>query len=878
MGCASSSTASAVDPPVNVNVPVRVPPADAKIEVSNPLSVVSQNVPQISNSSISASSSSPNSNPHQPSSPVKTTDAVTVVAEPVTATTTPSTDSVSTPPPTATTAPSPVTIGSETPSSSSSITSVTAGASPKKEAVNVNVVSATLESSPSVASAAASADVVDEKEQVMVETPAVSSIVEKSDDVVFSEVQAELEEMRELREDVAEALREMELADIHDRFEDVNEKETTVVKSDEGGYKKEGEKNPSEIMAMSAALVELMELEEAAGEDVIADEEELEQEEVESKHAFSTTSSTSIINEMAPVSETALASSSSATAEASDVQTASPPLPPPTISVSTNVQSQELHTSTGASKSDPSVTSAPPLVTPTEMSLKDVLVNNNNNNVNQHELASPPRPSVSSSQQQLSDAIPSTPPSTTSSFSSSSLSSSPSTTATSPSSTIPIPLTSRALGSPGSRAEAVMKALNSRQPLPSEVKTAIDRSHALSTVHFMRFGRGDKAFLEGQLQIVTDSLSTSSSSLEAITSSVYHLNGLPEIFVGLVVAQAFKHLAIEIAALVASGRATFENSLPYAFIDLQQRISDPKSASQACQSAERGAVNCMISVFPYSVGIASATSESKPRTLQTQLIADMSRRLQDVKTEANSSDFVKYRDVLMTMVNNCSSSYESRVVKTSPEPQSVAMRSKLVEQIISLSTVPPETDIPSSPSPRLPIVYLPMLKTSTSAALSSVLYCFASDHTESRRSIIHKTMASLFNKGTGLCINIVGERVVTVWKKQVEAKIAMGVSSLTKQTATKIPIDNVEIERIVKTIRMDLESFEAQQIETLYPIKLSPHADDEMMLAFPDGQKLLVQLKAIIAEAIRTKLERVASSAKAAFQLHAENSPAKARK
>ena len=866
MGCASSSTASAVDPPVNV-------PANAnvKIEVANPLSVVSQN------SSISASSSSPNSNPHQPSSPVKTTDAVTVVAEPVTATTTPSTDSVSPPPPTATTAPSPVTIDSETPSSSSSITFVTAEASPKKEAVNVNVVSATLEASPSVASAAASADVVDEKEQVKIKTPAVSSIVEKSDDVVFSEVQAELEEMRELREDVAEALREMELADIHDRFEDVNEKETTVVKSDEGGNKKEGEKNPSEIMAMSAALVELMELEEAAGEDVIADEEEVEQEEVEPKHAFSTTSSTSIINEMAPVSETALALSSSATAEASDVQTASPPLPPPTISVSTNVQSQELHTSTGASKSDPSVTSAPPLVTPTKMSLKDVLVNNNN--VNQHELASPPRPSVSSSQQQLSDAIPSTLPFTTSSFSSSSLSSSPSTTATSPSSTIPIPLTSRALGSPGSRAEAVMKALNSRQPLPSEVKTAIDRSHALSTVHFMRFGRGDKAFLEGQLQIVTDSLSTSSSSLEAITSSVYHLNGLPEIFVGLVVAQAFKHLAIEIAALVASGRATFENSLPYAFIDLQQRISDPKSASQACQSAERGAVNCMISVFPYSVGSASdRASESKPRTLQTQLIADMSRRLQDVKTEANSSDFVKYRDVLMTMVNNCSSSYESRVVKTSPEPQSVAMRSKLVEQIISLSTVPPETDIPSSPSPRLPIVYLPMLKTSTSAALSSVLYCFASDHTESRRSIIHKTMASLFNKGTGLCINIVGERVVTVWKKQVEAKIAMGVSSLTKQTATKIPIDNVEIERIVKTIRMDLESFEAQQIETLYPIKLSPHADDEMMLAFPDGQKLLVQLKAIIAEAIRTKLERVASSAKAAFQLHAENSPAKARK
>ena len=870
MGCASSSTASAVDPPVNVLVPAN---ANVKIEVANPLSVVSQN------SSISATSSSPNSNPHQPSSHVKTTDAVTVVAESVTATTTPSTDSVSPPPPTATTAPSPVTIDSETPSSSSSITFVTAEASPKKEAVNVNVVSATLEASPSVASAAASADVVDEKEQVKIKTPAVSSIVEKSDDVVFSEVQAELEEMRELREDVAEALREMELADIHDRFEDVNEKETTVVKSDEGGNKKEGEKNPSEIMAMSAALVELMELEEAAGEDVIADEEEVEQEEVEPKHAFSTTSSTSIINEMAPVSETALASSSSATAEASDVQTASPPLPPPTISVSTNVQSQELHTSTGASKSDPSVTSAPPLVTPTKMSLKDVLVNNNNNDVNQHELASPPRPSVSSSQQQLSDAIPSTPPSTTSSFPSSSLSSSPSTTGTSPSSTIPIPLTSRALGSPGSRAEAVMKALNSRQPLPSEVKTAIDRSHALSTVHFMRFGRGDKAFLEGQLQIVTDSLSTSSSSLEAITSSVYHLNGLPEIFVGLVVAQAFKHLAIEIAALVASGRATFENSLPYAFIDLQQRISDPKSASQACQSAERGAVNCMISVFPYSVGSASErASESKPRTLQTQLIADMSRRLQDVKTEANSSDFVKYRDVLMTMVNNCSSSYESRVVKTSPEPQSVAMRSKLVEQIISLSTVPPETDIPSSPSPRLPIVYLPMLKTSTSAALSSVLYCFASDHTESRRSIIHKTMASLFNKGTGLCINIVGERVVTVWKKQVEAKIAMGVSSLTKQTATKIPIDNVEIERIVKTIRMDLESFEAQQIETLYPIKLSPHADDEMMLAFPDGQKLLVQLKAIIAEAIRTKLERVASSAKAAFQLHAENSPAKARK
>jgi hypothetical protein len=204
------------------------------------------------------------------------------------------------------------------------------------------------------------------------------------------------------------------------------------------------------------------------------------------------------------------------------------------------------------------------------MSTKDVLVNSD---VNQHELASSPRPSVTSSQQQLSDAIPSTPPSTTSSSSSSLLSSSPSTTTTTTtsSSSIPIPLTSRALGSPGSRAEAVMKALNSRQPLPSEVKTAIDRSHALSTVHFMRFGRGDKAFLEGQLQIVTDSLSTSSSSLEAITSSVYHLNGLPEIFVGLVVAQAFKHLANEIAALVASGRATFENSLPYAFIDLQQR-------------------------------------------------------------------------------------------------------------------------------------------------------------------------------------------------------------------------------------------------------------------------------------------------------------------
>jgi len=713
----------------------------------------------------------------------------------------------------------------------------------------------------------------------MIETPAVSSIVEKSDEVVFSEVQAELEEMRELREDVAEVLREMELADIHDRFEYVNEKETNVVKSDEGGNKKEGEKNPSEIMAMSAALVELMELEEAAGEDVIADEEAEERDELEPKHAFSTTTSTTIINEMAPVSETTITSSSATTtAEASVVQTASPPLPPPTASMSTNVHSQEIHTSTGASKSDPSVTSAPPLVTPTKMSTKDVLVNND---VNQHELASPPRPSVTSSQQQLLDAIPSTPPSTTSSSSSSSLlSSSPSTTTTSSSSSIPIPLTSRALGSPGSRAEAVMKALNSRQPLPSEVKTAIDRSHALSTVHFMRFGRGDKAFLEGQLQIVTDSLSTSSSSLEAITSSVYHLNGLPEIFVGLVVAQAFKHLAIEIAALVASGRATFENSLPYAFIDLQQRISDPKSASQACQSAERGAVNCMISVFPYSVGSASdrASELAKPRTLQTQLIADMSRRLQDVKTEANSSDFVKYRDVLMTMVNNCSSSYESRVVKTSPEPQSVAMRSKLVEQIISLSSVPPETDIPSSPSPRLPVVYLPMLKTSTSAALSSVLYCFASDHTESRRSIIHKTMASLFNKGTGLCINIVGERVVTVWKKQVEAKIAMGVSSLTKQTATKIPIDNVEIERIVKTIRVDLESFEAQQIETLNPIKLSPHADDEMMLAFPDGQKLLVQLKAIIAEAIRTKLERVASSAKAAFQLHAENSPAKGRK
>jgi hypothetical protein len=77
---------------------------------------------------------------------------------------------------------------------------------------------------------------------------------------------------------------------------------------------------------------------------------------------------------------------------------------------------------------------------------------------------------------------------------------------------------------------------------------------------------------------------------------------------------------------------------------------------------------------------------------------------------------------------------------------------------------------------------------------------------------------------------------------------------------------------------MDLESFEAQQIETLYPIKLSPHMDDEMMLAFPDGQKMLAQLKTIIAEAIRTKLDKAAATAKATFQLHVENSPRRERR
>jgi len=857
MGCASSSTANAVDPPSVIG---GVP---AKIEVTtkNPLTVATAGAQNSSSSASLSSQQSPiNSNPHQSSSPVKTTDIVTV--------TTSSEQSVLPSPTTATslTPKSPTletTNANEPHSTTPNSASVTADISPVKEAVVASSISSTsLATTPSQVAAEA-APVSAEKvvaapvsAEIVEEVPAIVS-VEKSDDVVFSEVQAELEQVREMREDVAEALREIELAAIQEEegSEEINDK--TKAESSNEKSEKEGVKNASEIMAMSAALVELMELEEAAGDTLNAEEE------IESvqQAVVSPTSSSSIntgIETTTDVSKSSLSpSSSSLSQEASVVQVTSPP---PTSPEPTQSQSQELHMSTGASKSDTSSSPAKSTSTPTKKSSSvDV-----NSVVDQKELASPPRsspPSNSSSQQQMLDPTPSSPPSSTLSTSSS-----------------PLSLTSKALGSPGSRAEAVMKALNGRQPVPPEVRTAIDRSHALSTVHFMRFGRGDKAFLEGQLQIVTDSLSAASSaSPEAITSSVYHLNGLPEIFVGLVVAQAFKHLAIEIASLVASGRATYENSLPYAFIDLQQRISDPKSATQACQSAEKGAVNCMISVFPYSVGGSTAdkavVSEAKPRTLQTQLIADMSRRLQDVKTEANSSDFVKYRDVLMTMVNNCSYSYESRVVKTLPEPQSVALRSRLVDQIIALATVPPESDIPSSPSPRLPPAYLPILKNSTSSALTSVLFSFASDHTESRRGIIHKTMASLFNKGTALCINIVGERVVTVWKKQVEAKVSMGVTALTKQTASKVPIDNVEIERIVKTIRMDLESFEAQQIETLYPIKLSPHMDDEMMLAFPDGQKMLAQLKTIIAEAIRTKLDKAAATAKATFQLHVENSP-----
>jgi hypothetical protein len=858
MGCASSSTANAVDPPSAVigGVPATIPKNETSTK--NPLTVATAAAQNSSSSASLSSQQSPiNSNPHQSSSPVKTTDIVTV--------TTSSEQSVLPSPTTATplTPKSPTletTNANEPHSTTPSSTSVTADISPVKEAVVTSSTSSTsLATTPrqvaAVAAPVSSAEKVDE-------VPAIASTVEKSDDVVFSEVQAELEQVREMREDVAEALREIELAAIQEEEGSVEINDKSKAESSNEKSEKEGVKNANEIMAMSAALVELMELEEAEGDTLNAEEE------IESgqQAVVSPTSSSSIntgIETTTDISKSSLSPSSSLPSqEASVVQVTSPP---PTSPEPTQSQSQERHMSTGASKSDTSSSPAKSTSTPTKKSSSvDV-----NSVVDQQELSSPPRsspPSNSSSQQQILDPTPSSPPSSTLSTSSS-----------------PLSLTSKALGSPGSRAEAVMKALNGRQPVPPEVKTAIDRSHALSTVHFMRFGRGDKAFLEGQLQIVTDSLSAASSaSPEAITSSVYHLNGLPEIFVGLVVAQAFKHLAIEIASLVASGRATYENSLPYAFIDLQQRISDPKSATQACQSAEKGAVNCMISVFPYSVGGSSAdkaiVSEAKPRTLQTQLIADMSRRLQDVKTEANSSDFVKYRDVLMTMVNNCSYSYESRVVKTLPEPQSVALRSRLVDQIIALATVPPESDFPSSPSPRLPPAYLPILKNSTSSALTSVLFSFASDHTESRRGIIHKTMASLFNKGTALCINIVGERVVTVWKKQVEAKVSMGVTALTKQTASKVPIDNVEIERIVKTIRMDLESFEAQQIETLYPIKLSPHMDDEMMLAFPDGQKMLAQLKTIIAEAIRTKLDKAAATAKATFQLHVENSPRRERR
>jgi hypothetical protein len=853
MGCASSSTANAVDPPSAVigGVPATIPKNETSTK--NPLTVATAAAQNSSSSASLSSQQSPiNSNPHQSSSPVKTTDIVTV--------TTSSEQSVLPSPTTATplTPKSPTletTNANEPHSTTPSSTSVTADISPVKEAVVTSSTSSTSLATTPRQVAAVAAPVSAEKVD---EIPAIVSTVEESYDVVFSEVQAELEQVREMREDVAEALREIELAAIQEEEGSVEINDKSKAESSNEKSEKEGVKNANEIMAMSAALVELMELEEAEGDNLNAEEEK----ESVQQAVVSPTSSSSIntgIETTTDISKSSSSpSSSSPIREASVVQVTSPiPTSPEPI----QSQSQELHMSTGASKSDTSSSPAKSTSTPTKKSSSvDV-----NSVVDQQELASPPRsspPSTSSSQQQNLDPTPSSPPP------SSSLSTSSS----------PLSLTSKALGSPGSRAEAVMKALNGRQPVPPEVKTAIDRSHALSTVHFMRFGRGDKAFLEGQLQIVTDSLSAASSaSPEAITSSVYHLNGLPEIFVGLVVAQAFKHLAIEIASLVASGRATYENSLPYAFIDLQQRISDPKSATQACQSAEKGAVNCMISVFPYSVGGSSAdkavVSEAKPRTLQTQLIADMSRRLQDVKTEANSSDFVKYRDVLMTMVNNCSYSYESRVVKTLPEPQSVALRSRLVDQIIALATVPPESDIPSSPSPRLPPAYLPILKNSTSSALTSVLFSFASDHTESRRGIIHKTMASLFNKGTALCINIVGERVVTVWKKQVEAKVSMGVTALTKQTASKVPIDNVEIERIVKTIRMDLESFEAQQIETLYPIKLSPHMDDEMMLAFPDGQKMLAQLKTIIAEAIRTKLDKAAATAKATFQLHVENSP-----
>ena len=42
-----------------------------------------------------------------------------------------------------------------------------------------------------------------------------------------------------------------------------------------------------------------------------------------------------------------------------------------------------------------------------------------------------------------------------------------------------------------------------------------------------------------------------------------------------------------------------------------------------------------------------------------------------------------------------------------------------------------------------------------------------------------------------------------------------------------------------------------------------------------DGQNLLSQLRSIIAEDIRTKLERAPSSARATFQLHVDNSPVK---
>jgi hypothetical protein len=869
MGCGASSTANAVDPPQQVISTG----GSKKVEITNPLSAIpSINLPVPVPSSVSQSSVttlaplSPSSTKSLPTQPIESNN--TVMTTPVQEKNI-SSESNSTSTPTSRTilelSPKKSIISdSNSPSSLSTsptppVTSVTPVVTsetvkPETSLSNSNHINSEKETSP------------EKKEEVpnvitentsnatttSIKSEAINDDSATLNPVLFTQVQYELEKVRETQEIISDQLREIQEIvsneehielEFHDQvlFEDVvNNDEIQLPKNyiAEGdirqGEKEEQKSTITEIVAMSAAMVELMELEEAAGEDLEEDEEK--------------------------VKETTLSSSSTTHSQMTVLQTsvlAATPPPPPPVPIPTTVsslpspsKSEQQHISTGASKSIENNTEIQ-TSTPRKISIQ----------TNQ-ELASPiSQPSLSSFESV--HAAPSSPLSSLSS-SSSSLTALKTIGSVSPNT--------------ASRAEAVLKALSGRQPMPAEVKTAVDRSHALSTVHFMRFGRGDKAFLEGQLQIVIDSLSSSFASSPDAISAVYNLNGLPEIFVGLVIAQAFKHLAIEIATLVATGKATYENSIPFAFIDLQQRIADQKSAAQACHAAEKGAVNCMISVFPYSLGTGvekSGDASKQPKTLQTQLIADMSRKLQDVKTEANATDYIKYRDILMTMVTNCSNSYESRVVKTSPEPTSVLMRSNLVNQIIELATISPESDTPSSPSYRLPTSYLTLLKTSTRSALTSVLMCFALDHTESRRSIVHKTMASLFNKGTGLCINIVGERVVNVWKNQVEAKVNMGVSALTRQTATKIPIDNIEIERIVKNIRTDLESFEAQQIETLHPIKLSIQAEEELILAFPDGQKLLAQLRSIIAEAIRTKLERAASSARATFQLHVDNSPVK---